>query len=176
MKKIDLKPGEKELVFVGIDQHKKQWHVTIRTIEIEIFSGSISGSWEALKQLLARRNCHNIRAVYEAGYFGFWLHDKLIEYGAECIVTPPSLIPQEYGNRVKTDKRDSRKLAHLLAKGMLKQVYVPSEQERYHRQVVRRRRQLIGDRVRVQNRIKAELRFNGLNFPEPKGCWHHVYY
>jgi hypothetical protein len=42
-----------------------------------------------------------------------------------CLVTPPSLVPQEYGNRVKTDRRDSRKLAHLLAKGLLKRVWYP---------------------------------------------------
>jgi transposase len=53
--------------------------------------------------------------VYEAGYFGYWLHDRLAEYGAACTVTPPSLIPQEAGNRVKTDRLDSRKLARLLA-------------------------------------------------------------
>ena len=39
------------------------------------------------------------------------------EAGIDCLVTPPSLLPIEYGNRVKTDRRDSRKLAHLLAKG-----------------------------------------------------------
>jgi len=38
----------------------------------------------------------------------------------DSIVTPPSLIPQESGNRVKTDRKDSRKLApQLLAKGLL---------------------------------------------------------
>ena len=71
--------------------------------------------------------------MYEAGYFGFWLHDRVVSYGANCIVTSPSLLPQEYGNRVKTDRRGSRKLAHLLAKGMLKRVWVPTLQERYHR-------------------------------------------
>jgi transposase len=85
------------------------------------------------------------------------------------MVTPPSLVPQEYGNLVKTDQRDSRKLEHLLAKGLLKRIYAPGKKECYHRQVVRRRRQLIGDRTRVQNRIKAELRYYGINSSEPVG-------
>jgi transposase len=112
-----------------------------------------------------------IETVYEAGYFGFWLYDELIEYGAECIVTPPSLIPQEYGNKVKTDRRDSRKLAHFLAKGMLKRVWVPTEKERYHRQVIRRRRQLVRDRIRTQSRIKAELKLYGFDVSAPHGKW-----
>jgi len=171
--KKELQSGDK--VFVGIDMHKLKWHVTARTADFELFCGSIPGKWEALQRILDRYKGHQIYTVYEAGYFGFWLHDNLIEYGAECVVTPPSLIPQEYGNRVKTDRRDSRKLAHFLAKGMLKRVWVPTEKERYHRQVIRRRRQLIGDRIRTQSRIKAELRLYGIDIPEPQGKWTKTY-
>jgi transposase len=162
-------------LFVGIDLHQLRWYVTIRTEDVELFSGSIAGQWEALKRLLERYKGWEIQAVYEAGYFGFWLHDHLEGFGVRCIVTPPSLLPIEYGNKVKTDRRDSRKLAHLLAKGLLKEVWVPSAEERCHRQVLRRRRQLIGDRVRTQNRIKGELRFFGIEFPYPKGRWSHVF-
>jgi transposase len=171
--KKELQPGDK--VFVGIDLHKLKWHVTVRTAEFELFCGSIPGKWEALQRLLDRYKGHQIYTVYEAGYFGFWLHDNLVEYGAECVVTPPSLIPQEHGNRVKTDRRDSRKLAHFLAKEMLKRVWVPTEKERYHRQVIRRRRQLIGDRIRTQSRIKAELRLYGIDIPEPQSKWTKIY-
>jgi transposase len=125
---------------------------------------------------LARYPGHPLQAVYEAGYFGFRLHDRLVDHGIPCIVTPPSLVPQEYGNRVKTDRRDSRKLAHLLAKGLLKRVWVPSEEELYHRQVVRRRRQLVRDRVRTQSRIKAELTFYGVHLEEPRGRWTQIYF
>ncbi len=171
--KKELQPGDK--VFVGIDMHKLKWHVTVRTAEFELFCGSIPGKWEALQRILDRYKGHRINTVYEAGYFGFWLHDDLVEYGAECIVTPPSLIPQEYGNKVKTDRRDSRKLAHFLAKGMLKRVWVPTKKERYHRQVIRRRRQLIGDRIRAQSRIKAELQLHGLNLSAPHGKWTKIF-
>ena len=147
-------------LFVGIDLHKHRWHINIRTGDTEVFSCSIPGQWAALRRVLDRYKEYRIHAVYEAGYFGFWLYDRLMEYGVDCVVTPPSLVPKEYGNRVKTDRRDSRKLAHLLAKGLLKRVWVPREEERFHRQVIRRRRQLVGDRVRVQNRIKAELYFH----------------
>jgi transposase len=141
-----------------------------------LFSGSIAGDWTSLRRLLERYKGNQIHTVYEAGCFGFWLYDKLVGYGVGCIVTPPSLVPQEYGNRVKTDRRDSRKLAHLLARELLKHVWVPSQEERYHRQVVRRRRQLVRDRVRTQNRIKSELRFYGIKLVEPKGKWTQIYF
>ena len=165
-----------ERLFVGIDLHKRKWHVTIRTVDVELFSGSLPASWPALRRLVDRYKSTQVQVVYEAGYFGFWLYDRLVDYGVDCLVTPPSLVPLEYGNRVKTDRRDSRKLAHLLAKGLLKRVWVPSEEERYHRQVPRRRRQLIGDRVRTQNRIKSELTFYGIDLPTPKGKWTQIYF
>ena len=172
--KHQLTSGED--LFVGIDLHKNRWHVTIRTFDVEVFSASISGNWEALKRVLARYAGCQMQAVYEAGYFGFRLHDRLVAHGIPCLVTPPSLVPQEYGNRVKTDRRDSSKLAHLLAKGLLKRVWVPSEEELYHRQVIRRRRQLVRDRVRTQSRIKAELRFYGIHLEEPRGRWTQIYF
>ena len=165
-----------EDLFIGIDLHKQRWHVTIRTRDVELFSASIPGTWEALYRVLTRYHGHQLQAVYEAGYFGFRLHDRLVDHGIPCIVTPPSLVPQEYGNRVKTDRRDSSKLAHLLAKGLLKRVWVPSEEELYHRQVIRRRRQLVRDRVRTQSRIKAELRFHGVHLEEPRGRWTQMYF
>jgi transposase len=175
MRRYRQEEDKSKQLFVGIDLHRLQWHITVRTEDVEVFSGSIPGQWESLKRILGRYPGSRIQAVYEAGYFGYWLHDQLIRYGARCMVTPPSLLPQEYGNRVKTDRRDSRKLAHLLAKSLLKEVWVPSEEERYERQVIRRRRQLIGDRVRTQNRIKAELRFFGIEIPQPTGRWSRVY-
>ncbi len=176
MRRPKEKRLDKEELFIGIDLHKQRWHVTVRTFDVEVFSASIPGIWEALLRVLARYHGHPRQAVYEAGYFGFRLHDRLVAHGIPCIVTPPSLVPQEYGNRVKTDRRDSRKLAHLLAKGLLKRVWVPSEEELYHRQVIRRRRQLVRDRVRTQSRIKAELRFYGIHLEEPRGGWTQVYF
>jgi transposase len=126
---------ESKTVFVGVDLHRLSWHVTVRTEDQELFSGTLPGHWEALRSLLDRYQADPIQLVYEAGYFGFWLHDRLVGYGVDCIVTPPSL------------------------------------KERYHRQVIRRRRQLIGDRVRTQNRIKAELRFYGIEIGERRGPW-----
>ncbi len=173
MKGYITKLVEGKGVFVGVDLHKGHWQVTARTEEEEVFGGTIRGDWETLREVLARfKGCASqIRVVYEASGFGFTLHDHLIEWGCECVVTPPSLVPQESGSRVKTDRKDSRKLAFMLSKGMLKGVWVPTKQQRYHRQVGRRRRQLIRDRIQAQNRIKGELRFHGVAFPEIQGPW-----
>ena len=165
-------------LFMGIDLHRKSWHVTIRSEDgLVLFSNNIGGRWEDLERLLSRfSDAGKISVVYEAGYFGFWVYDRLIEYGVDARVTPPHMIPQRSGSRVKNDCLDSGKLATFLQSGQLEAVYVPTVEERAHRQVSRRRRQCIGNRVRTQNRIKAELRVNGIELPrESSGKWSQVF-
>jgi transposase len=172
MKGYIQKAVEGKDIFVGIDLHRARWHVTVRTADDEVCSRSLPGEWEALRKLLLRfKGAKSVKVTYEAGCFGYWLHERLVSRGYECIVAAPSRIPRESGNRVKTDPKDSRKLAYLLATKGLNSVWVPSRQELCHRQVIRRRGQLMGDRVRVQNRIKGELRFFGIPFPEVSGQW-----
>lgn len=163
-------------VYIGIDLHRTTWVIAVVANGVVIFSCSMPGRWEVLENVLARyTGTCRVQCVYEAGYFGYWLHDRIVAIGAGCIVTPPSLIPQESGNRVKTDRIDARKLAVLLSKGLLKAVHVPSVEQRAHRDLVRRRVQLVEDRVRVQLRIKAFLCHYGVPFPEIKGRWSEVF-
>jgi len=81
------------------------------------------------------------------------LFDLFTHFAVDCIVTPLSLIYQEHGNPVKTDRRDSRNLAQRLAKRLLKSVWVHRAEGRFHRQVIRRCQWLVGDQVRTQDRI-----------------------
>ena len=102
--------------------------MTIVQDGVILISISIPAQWDALKKLLDRYRGCQIHAVYEAGYFGYSLHDRLVDDGVDCIVTPPNMIPQESGNRVKTDRIDSQKLAILLSRGLLKSIAVVTEE------------------------------------------------
>jgi transposase len=63
----------------------------------------------------------------------------LADAGFDCIVVAPSLIPVKSGNRVKTDRRDARKLAHYLRSGDLTAVWVPDEASEAMRDLERAR-------------------------------------
>ena len=152
-------------VYVGIDVHNENWHVTIRTLGEEVFNGRIPGSYIALKKVLERYRGNSVKVAYEAGPFGFWLYDRLTEDNMEALVVPPSTIPVESGNKVKTDKRDSRKLAILLERNMLKRTYVLSEEEREHRDLLRTRRQIVDHRNDVARQIKSKILFYGIPVP-----------
>jgi transposase len=152
-------------VFVGIDVHKESWQVTVRMEGEEIFHGRIPSRYHALKKILGRFQEGKIQVAYEAGPCGFGLYDQLKEDGVEGIVVPPSLIPIESGNKVKTDKRDSRKLAKLLESNLLKRVYVLSEADRGERELLRTRRQILEHRSDVARQIKSKLLFYGIRPP-----------
>jgi len=133
---------------------------------------TIKPSYSVLKKVLSEFKGARIRIAYEAGPAGFSLYDELTADHIECMVVPPSLIPVESGNRVKTDKRDSRKLAQYLENNLLKRVFVLSKQERAHRQYVRTRRQLSNHRTDVMRQIKSLLLFHGLpSIVGNKGFW-----
>ncbi len=162
-------------ISVGIDIHFKKWQVVVIRDSDQLFRGTITGAWATLKKLLSRWDRERMKVAYEAGFSGFWLYDKLTHWGAECVVVPPSLIPMEVGSRVKTDRRDATKLALLLSRGLLKQVWVPSVEQRFDREVIRQRRRLVRDRRRMQSRIKSLLHWYGIPLESSGGPWTRLY-
>ena len=109
-------------------------------------SGAISNDLHAVEKWIGRlRKAHGketlLRACYEAGPCGFGLARRLRQLGVECQVVALSLTPTRSGERVKTDKRDARKLARLLRAGELTPVYIPEPTDEAMRDLCRARRQ-----------------------------------
>ena len=109
------------------------------------------------------------RVVYEAGPTGFGLYRHLVAVGIECEVVAPGLVPSRPGDRVKTDKRDARKLAALHASGLLTAIFVPSPELEALRDLVRAREDARLDRMRARHRLgKFCLRHDRRM---PTTCW-----
>ena len=81
--------------------------------------------------------------------------------GVACDVIAPSLIPKGSSDRVKTDKRDSVRLALTHRAGLLTAIRVPSPAEEAVRDLVRARGDLLDDRKRMQQRLNAMLLRHG---------------
>ena len=111
------------MVHIGIDMHKHFWHITALVEGDIVLALTLSKPrYDSFEKILAQFKGNHVRIVYKAGPGGFDLYDRLTADGIGCIVTPPSLIPTESGHRLKTDKKDSLKLAKLLESNMLKKV------------------------------------------------------
>lgn len=170
-----VKLTETSSIFVGVDVHLSSWHVTVRTRELVLKRASIESSWEVLRKLLSCWPASDVAVVYEAGFSGFWLYDEVVGWGGNCVVIPPSRIPIESGSRIKTDRRDSAKLAELAATRELPRVWVPSPEQRQDRETVRERRRMVRQVRQVQCQIKALLHCYGLQVASRPGRWSQTY-
>jgi transposase len=98
-----------------------------------------------------------LRVCYEAGPTGFGLYRLLTSMGVACEVVAPSLIPRSPGDRVKTDRRDARRLARLHRAGELVAIRVPSPAEEAVRDLCRVRAAMVTDRRRARQRLDKFL-------------------
>ncbi len=68
-------------------------------------------------------------SVYEAGFCGFWIHERLTALGIDNIVVNPADVPTKSSEKLrKTDTVDSGKLARSLRANELKGIYTPVRQ------------------------------------------------
>jgi transposase len=102
-----------------------------------------------------------LRVCYEAGPTGYQLARLLHRQGVACQVIAPSLIPRAAGDKVKTDRRDSRRLARLHRAGELVAIRIPTAREEAVRDLCRARADLVDDRSRARRRLQAFLLRHG---------------
>lgn len=113
---------------------------------------------------------------YEAGPCGFDLLRLLARLGVACDVIAPSLVPVRAGDRVKTDKRDAKKLVRLYRAGELTFVAPPTPQQEGLRDLVRCRDDLMCARRAARHRIAKALLRHGHIFREGKKSWTRQHY
>jgi transposase len=102
-----------------------------------------------------------LRACYEAGPTGYDLARLLHSMHVCCEVIAPSLIPKAPGDKVKTDRRDCRRLARLHRAGELVAVRIPTVQEEAVRDLCRARADMVQDRTRARHRLGMFLLRHG---------------
>src|SRR5262249_38270127 len=107
----------------------------------------------------------SISSAYEAGFRGFGLHRTLGAYDIHNMVVHPAAIEVAARDRVKTDKRESAKIAEQLAAGGLRGMRVPTEEEERKRLLTRGREQLLRQRPRRQHQLRMRLHQFGLLDP-----------
>jgi transposase len=107
-----------------------------------------------------------VLCAYEAGPCGYVLQRQLVGEGVACQVVAASLIPRKPGERIKTDRRDARKLAELLRAGLLTEVRPPTEAEEALRDLSRCREDARIDLMRARHRLGKMLLRRDLRYVE----------
>lgn len=163
------------MLYVGIDQHKRHLSICVRHEQgVVVQRRQVSTEWrgiDAFLESLERRSREQegYVAVMEVCGFNRWLIKRLEQWGCKrvyLIAAPPQL-------RQKTDRRDAAKLSELLwlnreriANGQglvhVREVYQPTDDEQYDRQLTRLRQRLGQALTRTKNAIKGILRRHNL--------------
>ncbi len=121
-----------EVVHLGLDVHRDTISVGVLAWDREEPTlDKNSSDEESVRRLIARFPDRTaLRVCYEAGPTGYDLARLLHRWGVSCDVIAPSLVPRAAGDKVKTDKRDARRLARLHRAGELTAISVPSVSRR----------------------------------------------
>lgn len=153
-------------VFIGIDVHKKSYVISAHCDGVVVKKWSTPALAErTAEQLNEYFKGAEIFSAYEVGFSGFGLHRTLVAAGVKNIVVNAASIEVEANNRVKTDKRDARKIAEQLAAGRLRGIYIPTEEEG-RRSLSRGREQVVERRKAIGNQLKMKLYYLGIMIPD----------
>ncbi|MFC1509005.1 transposase [Candidatus Omnitrophota bacterium] len=177
MKKMRRMILEGKKIFIGLEDSKKTWRLNVRYAKMEVHQVSMPADYNHLKHYIENHfpDC-DVSVMYEAGFKGFELHDKLVTDGMKCVVTPPNKVTQAKDSRVKTDKRDARRLAKNLENGDYVACHVPDRERREDRDVSRAYEQVKKDICRTKNRLRGMLKFHGLEGYNTRGAWSDCHY
>ena len=155
---------------VGIDVHKKMCQAAVldeggTLLDEPRFPNDPDGIEEFADKLTAFSD--EVKAVVEStGNLWIQIHDRLEEHGFDVALSNPSKTRLIAEAKVKTDKVDARTLAGLLRADMIPTCYVPGEELRSRRELLRHRLNLVKIRTGVKNRIHGLLDKHGLRMPE----------
>jgi transposase len=149
--------------WVVIDQHK----LSLVAATLPASGGQpevvrLENTERAIRRFVQRLDgAVGLAVAYEAGPGGYELHRLLSSIGVACDVIAPSLIPIRAGDRVKTDRRDAKKLVRLYRAGELSFVQPPSPMQEGLRDLVRCRDDLRCARTAARHRVVKALLGHG---------------
>jgi transposase len=156
---------EKDWLFVGMDVHKKSHHVAIWIKDKIDITFVMPANNEKVVSMLKKLRPALKMVAYEAGPTGYGLARAIEQAGMAVLVAAPSKTPRQSAVETKCDRLDCRKLAEYAAKGLLKSICIPTQEEEADRQLVRLRDQLAEKRRRVKQQIKSFMLQHGIKEP-----------
>jgi transposase len=148
--------GGARMYFIGVDHHKQASVMTVVDQEgREVKTGRVLNRRANIEGFLA--GIRPFTAVVEAGRSSYVMTDLLRELGGEVKMANPAEVKAIAHARIKTDKRDSRTLAHLLRAGLIPEVYQREAWNRRAQRVMRMRAFWVRKETEIKNKIRALL-------------------
>ena len=158
------------ITYVGMDTHKKQHKIALHhPRQEEILEFTINNTIRDIKKMvnkIKKQAPGQVEFCYEAGVCGFTLKRRIEDMGCKCEVIAPSLVPRKPGERVKTDRRDAKKMLMLFKAGLLTEVHAPDEQAEAARELTRVRETAKENLKRIRHQVLKFLTRHGYVYRE----------
>ncbi|MFJ4172417.1 IS110 family transposase [Paenarthrobacter sp. NPDC089714] len=155
-----------EHTFVGLDVHASSVvGCALDPVTGELERGTMAAEPAVVLDWI-RRFEPPVKAVYESGPTGFVLARTLRQAGIDCVVAASSKLLRAPGDRVKTDRRDARVLAEMLAVGRVTEVRVPDLEQEALRDLSRLRDSAARDLSHARQHVNALLLRHGIRYPK----------
>lgn len=145
-------------MFLGIDLHKRAAQVAVRNDDGELIEETRVKN-EDLEQIAERYA--GGQALLEATTNYFYIYNMHSEYLDLKVGHPPKLKAIAQSDK-KTDQLDAKELSRLLWLGSVPESYVPTDEIREYRSLVRGRISLLQERTSFANKIHSLLLDNGI--------------
>ena len=149
-------------VYIGLEDSLKTWKLCVRVEGLVVHEPSLEANYSILKQYLTNYPQCEIHVIYESGFRGFSIYDKLVADGYDCVVTPAHTLLQPKCFKVKTDKTDARLLAYALEHDGYKACAVPDKERRGERQLCRTLTAITNNVREFRARIRQELYYHDI--------------
>jgi transposase len=154
--------------YVGIDAHKKDLFIAMLIGQEKTpVTWQLANEPKAVRRLvrkLERDAPSPVSVFYEAGPCGYALQRQVTTSRVSCDVIAPALTPRKPGDRVKTNRRDARKLVELGRAGLLTVVQPPTPEDEAVRDLARARDDAREDLQRCRHRLGKLLLRRGLHY------------
>lgn len=140
--------------YIGVDYHRRFSQLTMMDERGRVIKEArLANTKEALQNFLKNTDNGKVVGVLEAGRNWQVMYDLLEEELDEVKLAHPYKVKAIAEAKIKTDKIDSKILAHLLRTELIPEAYVPSKQTRKAKDILRQRMFFIRLRTMVKNRI-----------------------
>ena len=151
--------------FVALDVHRQYLMVGAVDLQQQVVLSPRRFGFAAFAEWASAHLTHADAVVLEATSNAWLLYDQLQPLVAEVIVAHPQAVKLIAAARVKTDSRDTIKLASLLAANLIPAVWVPPQEVRELRALVTHRNRLVKQRTQAANRLHSVLQRHNLDPP-----------
>ena len=157
-----------ETYYIGLDVHKKSISYCVKTASGEIVQeGRVVARRQELRAW-ATAQAQPWRGAMEATLFSAWIYDTLKPYAQQLDMAHPARMKAITAGKKKSDRLDARTIADLLRCNLLPACYVLSPEMRDLRRLLRYRQLVVGESVRMQNKMAGLLMETGTPFVKSK--------